>query len=299
MDFLKEQKFTSAECKIPLDREPLRELPNWGHWLETSSLIVALVPPGNLEVNITAPFELISSRFELGCGVAAFNSDKLETYRAVPGGFDVVPKASTYRSIETTGAFIILAYKQPLASRIIAEYTRGKDVELIPGQIQASAKGLGLAQAVRDFFVERHVGGALYLESLATLIMEQIIRHRSNVSGQLKHVPDFLGVKTLRMAIEYVQDNLQNELSLDGIAGTVGLSSYYFAHGFRATTGIPPYQYVLQCRIERAKKLLVDPSLSIAEIAYEAGFGNQSHMTTVFRKTLQVTPNVYRQQVAK
>lgn len=284
---------------MPLDQAPLCQLPNWGHWIETPSLIVALVPPGDLEVNITPVFELISTRFEIGHGIAAFNSDKLEKYRAEPGGFDVVPSTSTYRSIETAGHFIILAYKQPLASRIIAEYSNGKDVELIPGQVQASAKGLSLAQAVLDFFADRHVGGALYLESLATLIMEHIIRHRSNVSGQLKRVPDFLALNKLKTAIEYIQDNLQSELSLDGIAGTVGLSPYYFAHTFKATTGIPPYQYVRQSRVERAKKLLRDSSLSIVEIAYEAGFGNQSHMTTVFRKTLQVTPNAYRQQVAK
>ncbi len=299
VDFLKEQIFTSAERRMPLDQAPLSQLPKWGHWIETPSLIVALVPPGNLEVNIISPFELISTRFEIGHGIAAFNSDKLETYWSQPGGFDVVPSSSTYRSIETAGSFIILAYKQPLASRIVGEYTNGKDVELIPGQVQASAKGLSLGQAVRDFFADRHVGGALYLESLATLIMGHIIRHRSNVSGQLKRVPDFLAVNKLKTAIEYIQDNLQSELSLDGIAGTVGLSSYYFAHTFKATTGIPPYQYVLQCRIERAKKLLRDPSLSIAEIAYEAGFGNQSHMTTVFRKAVQVTPNLYRKQIAQ
>jgi AraC-like DNA-binding protein len=260
-------------------------------------LIVALVPPGNLEVNITPTFELISTRFEIGRGIAAFNSDKLETYCAEPGGFDVVPSFSSYRSIETAGFFIVLAYKQPLASRILTEYSSDKDVELVPGQVQASAKGLRLAQAVRDFFTDRHVGGALYLESVATLIMEHVIRHRSNVSGQLKRVPDFLALKMLKTAIEYIQDNLQRELSLDGIAGVVGLSPFYFAHSFKATTGVPPYKYVLQCRIERAKALLREPSLSIAEIAYEVGFGNQSHMTTVFRKTLQVTPNVYRQHV--
>lgn len=284
---------------MSLDKAPLCNLPECGHWIETSSLIAALVPGGNLEVNIMPPFELISTRFEMGHGIAAFNSDKLKTYRAVPGGFDVVPKATTYRSMETAGPFIVLAYKQPLASRIIAEFTRGKAVELVPGQVQASAKGLNLAQAVRDFFADRHVGGALYLESLATLVMEHVIRKRSNVPGQLRRIPDFLGLKTLKTAIAFIQDNLQNELSLDGIAGTVGLSPYYFAHAFKATTGIPPYQYVLQCRIERAKTLLRDRNLSIAEIAYEVGFGNQSHMTTVFRKTLQVTPNAYRKQVAK
>jgi AraC-like DNA-binding protein len=129
--------------------------------------------------------------------------------------------------------------------------------------------------------------------------MEHVIRHRSSVSGQLKRVPDFLALKMLKTAIEYIQDNLQHELSLDGMARVVGLSPFYFAHSFKATTGIPPYRYVLQCRIERAKSLLRESSLSIAEIAYEVGFGNQSHMTTVFRKTLQVTPKVYRQQVKK
>lgn len=299
MDVLKEQKFISTEYKIPLNNPPLYELPQWGHWIETPNLIVALVPPGNLEVNISPQFDLISTRFELGCGIAAFNSDKLETYSAEPGGFDVVPSASSYRSIETAGFFIVLAYKQSLASRIMAEYTTNKDVELVPGQVQASAKGLTLAQSMRDFFTDRHIGGALYLESLATLIMEHIIRHRSSVSGQLKHLPDFLVLKTLKRVIEYIQNNLSRELSLNEIAGVVGLSPFYFAHCFKATTGIPPYRYVLQCRVERAKKLLQESSLSIAEIAYEVGFGNQSHMTTVFRKTLQVTPNVYRQQVRK
>ncbi|HEY9602138.1 MAG TPA: AraC family transcriptional regulator [Allocoleopsis sp.] len=282
---------------MPLDEAPLCQLPEWGHWIETASLIVALVQRGNLQVNLTAPFELISTRFELGYGLAAFNSERLETYQAVPGGFDVVPQATTYRSIETASPFIILAYKQPLVSRIVAEYSNDKDVVLVPGQVQSSAKGVGLAQALRDCFVDRQVGGALYLESLATLVMEHIIRQRSNVSGQLKRVPDFLGIKTLKIAIAYIQDNLHDELSLDGIARTVGLSPYYFAHAFKATTGIPPYRYVLQCRVERAKRLLRDRNLSIAEIAYAAGFGNQSHMTTVFRKTLQVTPHVYRQQV--
>lgn len=299
MDVLKEQIFKSEVRKIPLDQTPLCQLPQWGRWIETPNLIVALVPRGDLEVNITSPFELISTRFELGHGIAAFNSDKLKTYRAVPGGFDVVPKASTYRSIETAGPFIILAYKQSLASRILAEYTGNKDVELVPGQVEANAKGLSLAQAVREFFSDRHVGEALYLESVATLIMGHIIRHKSNVSAQLKRVPDFLPLKTLKTAIAYIQDNLQNDLSLDGISGSVGLSPYYFAHAFKATTGISPYQYVLQCRVERAKTLLRDRTLSIAEIAYEVGFGNQSHMTTVFRKTLQVTPNVYRQQVTQ
>jgi AraC-like DNA-binding protein len=85
-------------------------------------------------------------------------------------------------------------------------------------------------------------------------------------------------------------------LSLGDIATVIGFSSYHFARAFKATTGISPYQYVLQCRVELAQQLLQDKERSLAEVAIEAGFGNQSHMTTLFRRVLQTTPKQYREK---
>jgi len=97
----------------------------------------------------------------------------------------------------------------------------------------------------------------------------------------------------------YIQSHLQSELRLYQIAHQLGLSPYYLAHAFKATTGLPPHQYVLHCRLQRAQQLLRETQISIAAIAYEVGFGNQSHMTTVFRRILKMTPGMYRQQAAQ
>ena len=211
MDGLIERVFPVTERRMPLDRTPLIQLPQWGHWLETPHLIAAMLAPGQLEVNLFAPFEFISTRFQPGYGMAAFASDKLVPYQSEPGGFDVVPQGSTYRSKETAGVCIILAYKQPslfqrgnaFASRIMAEYTDEAAIELVPGQLQPSTKGAHLAQALQAFFADaEHVGGSLYLESLATLIMGHVIRHRSTVSGRLERVPDCLTLGKLKTIVE-------------------------------------------------------------------------------------------------
>lgn len=291
-----ERVFPVTERRMPLERMSVGQLPEWGHWLETPDLIAAMLAPGQLEANLLAPFEFISTRFQPGYGMAAFDSDKLIPYQSEPGGFDVVPQGSTYRSLETTGFCIILAYKQPIACRIMAEYTNETTIELVPGQVQASTKGANLAQALQAFFAdEKHVGGSLYLESLATLIMGHVIRHRSTVSGRLKRVPDCLTPKQMKAIVEYIESHLHSELGLYQIANQVGLSPYYLAHAFKVTAGLSPYQYVLRCRLERAQRLLQDTQLSIAAISYEVGFGNQSHMTTVFRRMLKMTPGMYRQ----
>ena len=62
-------------------------------------------------------------------------------------------------------------------------------------------------------------------------------------------------------------------------------------------TGISPHQYILKCKIERAKELLKNPLLSIADISYSLSFSSQSHFTTVFRRFTGITPNTYRQNL--
>lgn len=166
--------------------------------------------------------------------------------------------------------------------------------------MQASPKGANLAHALQAFFTDaERIGGSLYLESLATLIMTHMIRHRSTLSGRLQRVPDCLTSRQLKEIVEYIQSHLQCELSLCQLANQVGISSYYLAHAFKVTTGLSPHQYVLRCRLDKAQQLLQETQMPIATIAYEVGFGNQSHMTTVFRKTLQTTPGLYRKQVSQ
>ena len=75
------------------------------------------------------------------------------------------------------------------------------------------------------------------------------------------------------------------------------MSPYYFMRMFKRSMHITARQYVIQQRIDRAKELLRSPELEIAEVAYQCGFTNQSHLTNVFRRSTQTTPNAYRRDL--
>src|SRR5262249_57159903 len=87
----------------------------------------------------------------------------------------------------------------------------------------------------------------------------------------------------LRAVIEYIEEHLAASPSLDQLAAVAHLSAYHFARQFKAATGLPPHQYVILRRVERARQLLhVRADLSLAEVAAHAGFRDQSHFSRHF-----------------
>ena len=98
----------------------------------------------------------------------------------------------------------------------------------------------------------------------------------------------------LSQAIDYINDHLDDEIKLANLAAVVGISQYYFCQLFKQSMGVAPYQYVIQQRVERAKDLLRQKKVAIADIALECGFANQSHFTKHFRKVTGTTPKAYR-----
>ena len=74
------------------------------------------------------------------------------------------------------------------------------------------------------------------------------------------------------------------------------MSPSYFSRLFKQSTGYAPHQYVIRCRVERAKKLLLQEKLTIADIAYSLGFAHQSHLNRHFKRLVGVTPKKFRQQ---
>ncbi len=102
----------------------------------------------------------------------------------------------------------------------------------------------------------------------------------------------------LKLVISHIEDNLESELSLAEIAKVAGVSVSHLKTLFRRSTGTPVHQYILRRRVERAKLLLQDESLSIAQIAFATGFAHQSHLARHMRKILGVTPAVARKDLA-
>jgi AraC family transcriptional regulator len=79
------------------------------------------------------------------------------------------------------------------------------------------------------------------------------------------------------------------------MAAVARLSPYHFARQFKAATGVPPHQYVITRRVERAKELLqAGADLSLAEVASRAGFSDQSVFCRHFKRAVGVTPGQFR-----
>jgi AraC family transcriptional regulator len=75
-------------------------------------------------------------------------------------------------------------------------------------------------------------------------------------------------------------------------------SPFHFSRSFKQATGVGPQRYVIQRRVERAKRLLRQTRQPIALIAQEAGFADQSHLTQIFHREMGVTPGRFRAALA-
>ncbi len=134
----------------------------------------------------------------------------------------------------------------------------------------------------------------LYADSLAIGLAAHLLRRYGVKNSVIKKYRGGLPPYQLKIIIEYIQENLDRNLSLDLLANLIQISPHYFASLFKQCTGLPPHQYITQCRLEKAKTLLRQRDLPIALVCQEVGFKNQSHFTRVFRQHFQITPKAYQ-----
>lgn len=143
-----------------------------------------------------------------------------------------------------------------------------------------------------------NVIGRLYADSVASALAIQLVRRYSCLKdvgirkgGMAPH--------KLRRALEFIGQNLDQQqcIPLDVVAQEVGMSRYHFSRVFKESMGLSPINYIVRQRIERAKKLLTETDLPIADVALQSGFSCQSHFTTFFRKLVGLTPRSFRRQM--
>ncbi len=190
--------------------------------------------------------------------------------------------------------FLDLYLEPAFFKAAVSELGRTTDAELVP-QLKLSDPLIDQMGLVLLAELESDgLGSCLYAESIATALAVHLLR-RYSVRGQLiREYTGGLPKYKLQQVIDYINQHLDQNLTLQAIATTVQLSPYHFSRLFKQSTGLAPHQYVIQCRVERAKQLLVQGELTIAEVAYRVGFANQSHLNRHFKRLLGVTPKAVR-----
>ena len=198
------------------------------------------------------------------------------------------------RPIEILGSFIDRARLADLAAQ---EWPQdGPEFEIVEGLNRDDEELWNLGQRLADQIRSPVPGSRPYAEALQTQIAVHLLRHYSSLAPPEEMA---MGVVDHRLGavIEYIRQNLCDDVSLETLAGIAGLSPNYFLGAFREATGRTPHRYVTELRVARACELLRDPHRPITEVSLAVGFSSQSHLTEVFRRTMKTTPAAYRREV--
>jgi AraC family transcriptional regulator len=142
--------------------------------------------------------------------------------------------------------------------------------------------------------VEDPASTRLYAETLGAALVIELIRSREGGGLRPQMAQGGLAAWQQRLAVDFMNDNLARDISLQELAGLVRLSPSHFCRAFAHSVGMPPHQYQLQHRIERAKLLLADVGQTITEVALATGYSAPSNFATAFRRVTGFTPSEFR-----
>jgi AraC family transcriptional regulator len=171
------------------------------------------------------------------------------------------------------------------------------EVELCPSRKFADSRLSALVAAARAEMVAGFPSGRLFLDSVEQAMAVTLVRGHAARHRPVQMYRGGLGSARLRRIKELVHARMEDDLSLDEMAQSVGLSTAHFARMFRRSTGESPHQFVLRQRVERAKAMLRAPDARVLDVAVACGFKTQQHFAQVFRDVWGVSPTEYRQDL--
>ena len=189
----------------------------------------------------------------------------------------------------------LLMFLDPAIFDEVAQEVGGENVGLVEGVGIVDPAITDIARQVLAELEQPGLGTRLFADMAARALALAIVRRHSTASG-----PDIsqrveMTARQLRLATDYIEAHIDEDLTLESISAVSEMSPFRFARAFRKATGHSPRQYVIARRIERAKLLLRSTDKDIAEIANHVGFSTQSHFTTAFGRRCGTTPRRYRE----
>lgn len=177
------------------------------------------------------------------------------------------------------------------------EQASGGRVELRSVDNLLDARVGALVAAVDAERVAGFPSGQLFLDSVEQAIAVALVDRHAKQRPARPVYREGLTPSRLRRVTEFVQANIDGDLTLGEMAESVEMSVAYFAHMFRKSTGQSPHQFVLHSRVERAKALLRSRKFRVLDVAVACGFKTQQHFARVFRRICGVSPMGYRNDV--
>ncbi len=232
----------------------------------------------------------LSGPFLIECGL----DNRLKRYY-FRGGDIIFCPADVGKSLawEQRNSCILLALEPRLVEQVAYESINAEHVEFAPQFKIVDPLIQHLAYALKSELESGCSSGRLYGESAAAMLAVHLLKINSPLRQPVQEYSCGLPRHKLVQVIEYIDAYLAQNMGLSELAQVVDMSQYHFARLFKQSAGITPHQYVIRQRVERAKQLLRQRELSIADVALQCGFANQGHLSYHFKRLLNATPKVF------
>lgn len=231
--------------------------------------------------------------------------DGRRAYRAQFGSgmFNLVRAGEQPRAVEygANCSFLHLYLPDVALQRCAEENGAGTGrIELVETGAVADPLVHRLALAIETEMRCPQIGSRLMIDGLTLQLAGHFVRHWSNAGkgkGQaFRTFRSGLAPWQLKRVKTFLTEELHRDVGLDELTALVNLSPTHLCRAFRQSTGLPPHQWQMHKRVERAKELLLHPKHSITDISLAVGYANPGHFATLFKRITGVSPRDWRRE---
>jgi AraC family transcriptional regulator len=170
-------------------------------------------------------------------------------------------------------------------------------VTLQPAQRKNDTVVAEIASALCTEVVRPQLGTGLYVESLARILAVHLVRNYASRPVDEAETDHRSGTpRTVARAVQAIQRDYARDVSMRDLARRLNVSPYHLSRSFKETMGMTPSRYLIEVRVESARRLLRTGAgeRSLAQVAQAVGFSDQSHLTRHMKRVLGVTPGALR-----
>ncbi|MGE8143822.1 helix-turn-helix domain-containing protein [Pseudomonas frederiksbergensis] len=247
------------------------------HHLLGDRLCLQLLPRAAYSARDPAQWHTLGVTLERQQGVHAIDSDRRVDFDTLPGVLAHTPVGvEVFSESANGGEYLLLRLDEQFARQHLPSVNHR--VQSL-GQSQA----LGLARTLRRLMLDPQPDG-LALEHATLQLVGQ-----ASVQVDYRTPP-----KAFTRVLDQIAEQFHQPLSLEQLAATYGHNELRFLRDFTRTIGLTPHAYLIEVRLQAARRMIEQTDLPLASIALDAGFAHQSHMGSAFRKHLAMTPSQYR-----
>ncbi|MHC8286408.1 helix-turn-helix domain-containing protein [Pseudomonas sp. XS1P51] len=238
-----------------------------------------LLPRAAYSARDPAQSQTLGVTLERQQGVHSIDSDHRVDFDTLPGVLAYTPVGvEVFSESASGGEYLLMRLAEPFAS---------EHLPAVGHRMQSSGNRQALALA-------REARRLLLAPQPDLLALEQCALGFVNLTHPKAEMAYRTTPRTFIRVLDLIAEQFHQSLTLEQLAAAYGQNELRFLRDFTRAIGLTPHAYLVEMRLQAARRMIEHTDLSLASIALEAGFAHQSHMGSAFRKYLAMTPSQYR-----